>query len=37
MLYAVIAKRRKAKLITADGRFKEKTKFSFVQALKSFG
>lgn len=34
MLYAVVAKRKKIQFITADTKFKEKTKFSFVKTLK---
>lgn len=33
MLYAVIAKRKKAQLITADANFVKKTGFSFVKTL----
>lgn len=33
MLYAVIAKKKKTRLITADKRFLEKTKFKFVKLL----
>lgn len=33
MLYAVIAKRKKIFLITADAQFVKKTRFSFVKAL----
>lgn len=36
MLYAVVAKENKCNLITADERFLEKTKFSFVKPLRSF-
>lgn len=36
MAYAIIAKKEKIKLITADERFKEKTKFSFVVLLKDY-
>lgn len=34
MLYAVVAKKHKAQLITADERFTSATKFSFVKLLK---
>ncbi len=34
MIYAVVAKNNKAMLVTADERFREKTKFSFVKTLK---
>lgn len=33
MLYAVIAKRKKCDLVTADERFQKKTKFPFVKLL----
>lgn len=36
MLYAVIAKRNKTILITADNRFVRRTKFPFVKALSKF-
>ncbi len=36
MLYAVIAKKHKTILLTADEKFKEKTKFSFVKLLKEY-
>lgn len=36
MLYAVIAKRHKTILVTADERFIEKTKFAFVKLLSEY-
>lgn len=36
MLYAVVAKKYKSQLITADERFVEATKFHFVKLLKDF-
>ena len=36
MAYAMLAKRKRIRLITADAKFKEKTNFSFVSLLKDY-